>query len=99
MDYVRVFDVELDRPVYYSGETLSGHVYLEVSENMRLQSVRSGADIDDQGLPCLSVLSVSEYVKLRQALVRSIDEALQTVNESLSLTSASASSFHFPVQH
>ncbi|RUS88856.1 hypothetical protein EGW08_003401 [Elysia chlorotica] len=40
MDYVRVFDVELDRPVYYAGETLSGHVYMEVSENMRLQNVK-----------------------------------------------------------
>ncbi|GFR82213.1 hypothetical protein ElyMa_004092400 [Elysia marginata] len=61
--------------------------------------VRSGADIDDQGFPSLSVLSLSEYVKVRQALARCIDEARQTVRESLSLSSASASSLHLPVQH
>ncbi|GFR79419.1 hypothetical protein ElyMa_002288100 [Elysia marginata] len=39
-------------------------------------SSSGGADIDDQGFPSLSVLSPSEYIKLRQALVRYFDESL-----------------------
>lgn len=38
MDYIRAFEVELDKTVYYAGETVSGHVYLEVEDNMRMQS-------------------------------------------------------------
>ncbi|GFR82418.1 tRNA N6-adenosine threonylcarbamoyltransferase [Elysia marginata] len=65
--------------------------------------VRSGADIDDQGFPSLSSVcrksvGICQF-ELRQALVRCVDEARQTVPESLWLSTASASSFHFPVQH
>ncbi|CAG5133075.1 unnamed protein product [Candidula unifasciata] len=40
MDYIRAFDVELDRLVYYAGEMLTGNVYLEVEENMRMQNIK-----------------------------------------------------------
>ncbi|KAK0069753.1 arrestin domain-containing protein 3 [Biomphalaria pfeifferi] len=40
MDYIRAFDVELDRSVYHSGDMLTGHVYIEVEENMRLQNIK-----------------------------------------------------------
>ncbi|XP_005101395.2 uncharacterized protein LOC101860258 [Aplysia californica] len=40
MDFIRTFEVELDRQVYYAGEMLTGHVYLEVEENMRIQNIR-----------------------------------------------------------
>ncbi|KAH9499891.1 hypothetical protein Btru_076850 [Bulinus truncatus] len=40
MDYIRAFEVELDRSVYYAGEVLTGHVYIEVEENMRLLNIK-----------------------------------------------------------
>ncbi|GFR69620.1 hypothetical protein ElyMa_000305100 [Elysia marginata] len=61
-----------------------------------LLGVRSGADVDDQGFPCLSVLSLSEYVKLRQALVRCGDEARQTVHENLSSSARARLPSTFP---
>ncbi|GFR83507.1 multidrug resistance protein 1 [Elysia marginata] len=95
-----------DLEKFYNHERLSCDVldddFEDVFEEMdiislQFMSARSGADIDNQGFPSLSVFSPSEYAQLRQALVRCVNEARQTVHESL--LSASASFFYFPMQH
>ncbi len=37
MDYIREFDIRLDREMYYAGETVAGHVLLDTSENFKLR--------------------------------------------------------------
>ena len=37
MDYIREFDIRLEKEMYYAGETLSGHVILDTSENFKLR--------------------------------------------------------------
>jgi len=37
MDYIRDFDIRLDREMYYAGETVEGHVYLDTLENFKLK--------------------------------------------------------------
>lgn len=38
MDYIREFDIKLDKEYYYAGETISGTVYLDTIENFKLRS-------------------------------------------------------------
>ncbi|KAJ8305449.1 hypothetical protein KUTeg_015994 [Tegillarca granosa] len=40
MDYVRKFDIELDKDVYYAGETLTGKVVVQNIENIKVQGIR-----------------------------------------------------------
>ncbi|XP_063230472.1 arrestin domain-containing protein 2-like isoform X2 [Bacillus rossius redtenbacheri] len=40
MDYIREFDIRLEREMYYAGETLAGHVVLDTVENFKLRAVR-----------------------------------------------------------
>uniref|UniRef100_A0A8D8QV53 Arrestin domain-containing protein 3 n=1 Tax=Cacopsylla melanoneura TaxID=428564 RepID=A0A8D8QV53_9HEMI len=40
MDYIRDFDIKLDKEMYYAGETLGGHVILDTTENFKLRAVR-----------------------------------------------------------
>lgn len=37
MDYIREFDIRLEKEMYYAGETLSGHVILDTVENFKLK--------------------------------------------------------------
>lgn len=37
MDYIREFDIRLDREMYYAGESLVGHVVLDTVENFKLR--------------------------------------------------------------
>ena len=36
MDYIRKYDIELEKEQYYSGETLRGWVVIENAENLRI---------------------------------------------------------------
>lgn len=38
MDYIREFDIRLEKEMYYAGETLSGVVILDTVENFKLRS-------------------------------------------------------------
>jgi len=38
MDYIREFDIRIDREMYYAGEVLTGHVVLNTTENFKLKS-------------------------------------------------------------
>ncbi|ELT96773.1 hypothetical protein CAPTEDRAFT_177316 [Capitella teleta] len=40
IDYIRKFDIELEREHYYAGETLRGSVVIENTENVRIRGVR-----------------------------------------------------------
>lgn len=40
MDYIREFDIRLEREMFYAGEVLSGHVVLDTVENFKLRAVR-----------------------------------------------------------
>lgn len=37
MDYIREFDIRLEKEMYYAGETLVGHVVLDTVENFKLR--------------------------------------------------------------
>jgi len=37
MDYLKKFDIELDKDVYYAGEVLTGRIIVRVTENIRAQ--------------------------------------------------------------
>lgn len=37
MDYIREFDIRLEKEMYYAGELLSGLVVLDTSENFKLR--------------------------------------------------------------
>lgn len=37
MDYIRSFDIRLEKDVYYAGEILSGHIVLENCENIKIR--------------------------------------------------------------
>lgn len=37
MDFVTKFDIELDKDIYYAGETLTGHMIVQNSENIKVQ--------------------------------------------------------------
>ena len=37
MDYIKQFEIELDKEVYYAGETLSGCVLVQNTENIKVQ--------------------------------------------------------------
>ncbi|CAG7786385.1 unnamed protein product, partial [Allacma fusca] len=37
MDYIREFDIRLEKEMFYAGETLSGHVILDTVENFKLR--------------------------------------------------------------
>jgi hypothetical protein len=37
MDYIRQFDIRLEKEMYYAGETLAGHVILDTLENFKLK--------------------------------------------------------------
>lgn len=37
MDYIQELSIHLDREMYYAGELLQGHVYLETTENFKLK--------------------------------------------------------------
>ncbi|CAG9770230.1 unnamed protein product [Ceutorhynchus assimilis] len=40
MDYIREFDIQLEREHYYAGETVCGNVILDTVENFKLRSIR-----------------------------------------------------------
>lgn len=40
MDYIKQFEIELDKDVYYAGETLSGCVLVQNTENVKVQGIR-----------------------------------------------------------
>lgn len=42
MDYIREFDIKLDKEYYYAGEQLNGTVILETTENFKLKSKSIG---------------------------------------------------------
>lgn len=47
MDYIRQFDIRLEKEMYYPGECLIGHVILHTIENFKLKSKTLGyLDID-----------------------------------------------------
>lgn len=37
MDYIRGFDIKLEKEMYYAGETLHGQVLLDTTENFKLK--------------------------------------------------------------
>lgn len=37
MDYIREFDIQLDKEYYYAGETITGNVILDTIENFKLR--------------------------------------------------------------
>ncbi|XP_023232199.1 arrestin domain-containing protein 2-like isoform X2 [Centruroides sculpturatus] len=40
MDYIREFDIRLEKEMYYAGEILVGHVILDTVENFKLKAIR-----------------------------------------------------------
>ena len=40
MDYIREFDIRLEKEMYYAGETLAGQVILDTVENFKLRGER-----------------------------------------------------------
>lgn len=38
MDYIREFDIKLDKEYYYAGEIITGIVILDTTENFKLRS-------------------------------------------------------------
>ncbi|XP_064625332.1 arrestin domain-containing protein 3-like isoform X2 [Lineus longissimus] len=40
MDYIKRFDIELEKEVYYAGEKLKGHVLVENIENIKIKGIR-----------------------------------------------------------
>ncbi|XP_050523902.1 arrestin domain-containing protein 3-like isoform X2 [Daktulosphaira vitifoliae] len=40
MDYIREFDIRLDKEMFYAGEILEGHVVLDTIENFKLKTMR-----------------------------------------------------------
>ncbi|CAP23657.2 Protein CBR-ARRD-6 [Caenorhabditis briggsae] len=40
MDYISSFDIRLNKDVYYAGETISGSVLLENTENIKIRGIR-----------------------------------------------------------
>ncbi|CAM1293619.1 Uncharacterised protein g783 [Pycnogonum litorale] len=40
MDYIREFDIKLEKEMYYAGETLHGQVLLDTTENFKLKAIR-----------------------------------------------------------
>ncbi|KAL5020945.1 hypothetical protein ScPMuIL_000100 [Solemya velum] len=40
MDYICKFDIELDRDIYYAGETLTGNIAVSNTENIKVQRIR-----------------------------------------------------------
>lgn len=38
MDYIREFDIKLDKEHYYAGEVINGTVFLDTIENFKLRS-------------------------------------------------------------
>ncbi|KAH9423468.1 hypothetical protein DERP_003747 [Dermatophagoides pteronyssinus] len=40
MDYIRQFDIRLEKEMYYPGECLTGHVILNTLENFKLKAIR-----------------------------------------------------------
>lgn len=45
MDYIREFDIRLEKEMYYAGETLSGHVILDTVENFKLKGNKFSCNI------------------------------------------------------
>ena len=37
MDYIREFDIRLEKEMYYAGEILTGYVILDTSENFKIR--------------------------------------------------------------
>lgn len=40
MDYIREFDIRLEKEMFYAGETLSGVVVLDTVENFKLRRIQ-----------------------------------------------------------
>jgi hypothetical protein len=40
MDYIREFDIKLDKEYYYAGENINGVVVLDTVENFKLRTIR-----------------------------------------------------------
>lgn len=40
MDCVTKFDIELDKDIFYAGETLTGHIIVQNTENIKVQGIR-----------------------------------------------------------
>ncbi|XP_077499011.1 arrestin domain-containing protein 3-like [Amblyomma americanum] len=40
MDYIREFDIRLEKEMYYAGETLAGHIIVNTVENFKLRAIR-----------------------------------------------------------
>jgi hypothetical protein len=41
MDFIRKYDIELDKEQYYAGEVLRGRVVIENAENLRITGLSS----------------------------------------------------------
>lgn len=39
MDYIRQFDIRLEKEMFYPGESLHGHVILNTTENFKLKGL------------------------------------------------------------
>ena len=37
MDYIKRFDIELEREYYYAGEKVKGHIVVENTENLKVR--------------------------------------------------------------
>uniref|UniRef100_T1J719 Arrestin C-terminal-like domain-containing protein n=1 Tax=Strigamia maritima TaxID=126957 RepID=T1J719_STRMM len=42
MDYIRQFDIKLEKEMYYAGEVINGHVIIDTIENFKLKAIRVG---------------------------------------------------------
>ncbi|GIY57277.1 hypothetical protein CDAR_89261 [Caerostris darwini] len=51
MDYIREFDIRLEKEMYYAGEVLSGHVILDTVENFKLKECDKRAALVSLLLP------------------------------------------------
>lgn len=40
MDYIREFDIRLEKEMFYAGEVLTGHIFLNTLENFKLRAIR-----------------------------------------------------------
>lgn len=56
MDYIREFDIQLDKEYYYAGETVSGNVILDTIENFKLRRKCSPLHPDPDPHSVLSVI-------------------------------------------
>jgi hypothetical protein len=83
MDFLKTFDLDLDKEIYYAGEAVTGRVVVENTENMRFNGKSYTFSLSFTDCPKYSVLLCKHFFLL--FVLRFLTVLLRILNLTVSM--------------